>query len=249
MNLSHVIAEREHKTIYRDGNETIKLFDETYPISFILNEALNLARAQETGLPVPALHKVTKVDNRWAIVTEYVEGKTITQLMDENPDKIQQYMDLFVTIQTDIHKHRCPMLTKHEDKMHTKISSTTLSATARYDLHTRLNALPKHNKVLHGDYTTSNVIIMPDGDYRVIDWAHATQGNASADAARTYLRFYLAGQEDRAEIYLKTFCLHTDTALQYVQKWIPIVAASQSVKGKPEEREFLLRWVNVMDYE
>ena len=37
--------------------------------------------------------------------------------------------------------------------------------------------------------------------------------------------------------------------MQYVQKWIPIVAASQSVKGKPEERDFLLHWANIMDYE
>ena len=29
----------------------------------------------------------------------------------------------------------------------------------------------------------------------------------------------------------------------------PIVAASQSVKGRAEEREFLLHWVNVVDYE
>ena len=32
-------------------------------------------------------------------------------------------------------------------------------------------------------------------------------------------------------------------------KVIPIVAASQSVKGKPEERELLFRWVDVVDYE
>ena len=36
---------------------------------------------------------------------------------------------------------------------------------------------------------------------------------------------------------------------QYVQKWMPIVAASQSVKGNEKEREFLLSWVDVVDYE
>ena len=40
-----------------------------------------------------------------------------------------------------------------------------------------------------------------------------------------------------------------DPAKQYVQKWLPIVAASQSVKGKAEEREFLMHWVNVVEYE
>ena len=82
-----------------------------------------------------------------------------------------------------------------------------------------------------------------------MDWSHATQGNASADVARTYLLFCLEGKEDIAELYLKLFCQKSDTAKQYVQSWLPIVAASQSVKGKPEEKEFLLHWTNVVDYE
>ena len=73
--------------------------------------------------------------------------------------------------------------------------------------------------------------------------------DASADAARTYLLFWLAGDIETAEKYLDLFCKKTDTAKQYVQKWLPIVAASQSVKGKPEEREFLMHWVNVVEYE
>ena len=79
--------------------------------------------------------------------------------------------------------------------------------------------------------------------------AAPTQGNASADAARTYLLFWLGGDIETAEKYLDLFCKKTDTAKQYVQKWLPIVAASQSVKGKAEEREFLMHWVNVVEYE
>ncbi len=41
----------------------------------------------------------------------------------------------------------------------------------------------------------------------------------------------------------------SDTARQYVQQWLPIVAASQLVKGKPEERAFLMHWADVVDYE
>ena len=36
--------------------------------------------------------------------------------------------------------------------------------------------------------------------------------------------------------------------MQKVQRWMPIVAASQSVKGNEEERQFLLSWVDVADY-
>ena len=48
---------------------------------------------------------------------------------------------------------------------------------------------------------------------------------------------------------MKMFSEKTDTAIQYIQKWIPIVAASQLVKDKKEEREFLLNWVDVVEYE
>ena len=124
-----------------------------------------------------------------------------------------------------------------------------LDATTRYDLHTRLAGMHTHNKVCHGDFRPSNIIIGNDGVNYVIDWAHVTQGNGAADAARTYLLFCLRGDQKLANKYLDLFCKKTDTAKQYVQKWLPIVAASQSVKGNPEERDFLLRWADVVDYE
>jgi hypothetical protein len=75
-----------------------------------------------------------------------------------------------------------------------------------------------------------------------------TQGNASADVARTYLLYLLAEQKENGEYYLNRFCEKTDTSRQYVEKWIPIVAASQSVKGNEKERAFLHRIVDVVDY-
>ena len=106
-----------------------------------------------------------------------------------------------------------------------------------------------HKKVLHGDYCPSNVIVTPDGRYYIIDWAHATQGNASADAARTYLTFTLGGQSDVAEKYLALFCKKADIPKQLVQQWMPIVACSESTKHIPGEREVLDRWVNVFDFQ
>ena len=76
-----------------------------------------------------------------------------------------------------------------------------------------------------------------------------TQGNASADAAQTYLLFSLYGRQDLADKYMNLFCKKSDTAKQYVQKWIPIVAAAQALKGTPEERELALKWADVVEYE
>lgn len=250
MNTDKVIDVRNTKTVYRDGDKVIKVFDEHYSKADILNEALNQARVEETGLNIPKLEEVTKVNGRWAIVMDYIKGKTLAQLMAENPDKIDEYLNLFVDLQMEVHSKKAPLLNKLKDKMNRKISQADLTATIRYDLHTRLESMPKHNKVCHGDFNPSNIIISDeDGTPYIIDWSHATQGNASADVARTYLLFWLAGDINLAEKYLNLFCLKSDTAKQYVQKWIPIVAASQLVKGKKEEREFLLHWVDVVDYE
>ena len=249
MNLSEIIAVRKNKTVYRDGDRCYKVFDSDFSKADILNEALNQARVEETELNIPNVLEVTLIEGKWAIVSDFIEGKTLARLMEENPEKEDEYLALFVDLQLKMHSQTCPLLNKLQDKMNRKISETDLSATVRYELHTRLEAMPKHKKLCHGDFRPSNIIITPDGTPYILDWSHATQGNASADAARTYLLFCLKGQDALAEKYMRLFCDKSDTARQYVQKWLPIVAASQSVKGNSDEREFLLHWADVVDYE
>lgn len=249
MNRTNLVFERADKKIYRDGDKLVKVFDTSFSKANILNEALNHARVEETDLNVPKLQAVQVVDGNWAIILDYIEGTTLQELMDKNPAKEDEYLNLFVDLQRTVLSKKVPMLNKLKDKMQVKISAADLDATARYDLHTRLDSMPKHVNLCHGDFNPTNVIITKDGTPYIIDWAHATQGNGSADAARTYLLFKLHGQDEIAEKYLRLFCTKTDTAVQYVQKILPIVAASQSVKNKPGEAEFLAKWVNVCDWQ
>ncbi len=249
MNLDRIIAVRNNKTVYRDGDRTLKVFGDDFSKADILNEALNQARIEETGLNIPKVLEVTIIDGKRAIISEYIKGKPLSSLMQENPEKKDEYLQKFVDIQLEMHAKTCPMLNKLKDKMAQKLSQTDLSATIRYDLHTRLESMPKHNKVCHGDFNPSNVIIQDDGTYYIIDWSHATQGNASADAARTYLLFWLDGDIATAERYLDLFCEKSKTDKKYVQKWMPIVAASQTINGNEKEREFLHSWIDVVDYE
>ena len=244
-----VLAKRSKKVIYKDGDTVVKEFDSDFSKADILNEALNQARIEETGLNVPKLLEVSKIDGKWAIRLEYIPGKTLKDLMDENPDKLDEYLELFVNIQKEIFSKEAPLLNKIKDKFNRKISASRFDATTRYELHTRLDSMKDHKKICHGDFTPSNIIITPGEDDYILDWSHVTQGNAAADAARTYMLFCLKGQDEIAEKYLDLFCKKTDTAKQYVQRWMPIVACTQSVKGKENEQEFLDRWVNVVEYE
>ena len=249
MNLDRVIAVRNNKTIYRDGDRCIKVFSSEYSKADVLNEALNQARIELTGLNIPKVLEVTVIDGKWAIVSEFIKGKTLADIMADDEENKEKYINLLVDLQMQMHTNTCQNLNKLKDKMTRKIAECDLDATTRYDLHTRLESMPKHNKVCHGDFNPSNVIIREDGTPFILDWSHATQGNASADVARTYLLFCLAGDMEGAELYLDTFCEKSGTEKKYVQKWMPIVAASQSVKGNEHEREFLMNWVSVVDYQ
>lgn len=249
MNFEKIIAVRNNKTVYKDADCAIKVFCDDFSKSSVLNEALNQARVEETDLKIPWLLEVSKIDGKWAITTEYIHGKTLAALMLENPDRLEPCLDMFVDLQTKVHACRVPQLTKLKDKMHTKIEQTALDATTRYDLHTRIEGMKDHSKLCHGDFNPSNIIITPEGVPYILDWSHATQGNASADAAKTYLLFKIAGENDTAEKYLKLFCQKSDIAVQYIRRWLPIVAAAQLVKGKPNERDLLLKWIDVVDYE
>lgn len=245
-----LISSSATKSVYRDGNTAIKEFCEGFPKAEVLNEALCNARVEDIeALNVPKVLGVSVVDGKWSIIRELVEGKTLQQLMDENPDKLEEYMEQMVDLQIDIHSKACPLLNKLKEKTIRALQEEEqLDANTRYDLLTRLDGMPKHTKLCHGDFEPSNIIVAADGAMYVVDWVHASQGNASADVARTYLLLSLKDAK-KAEMYMDMFCEKTGTEKRYVQGWLPIVAAAQLAKKRPEEKELLEKWVNVFPYE
>lgn len=239
MKLDNVVSVRRGKTIYRDGDECIKVFNEGYSKTDILNEALNLARLEETSLNVPKLLGVTVIDGKWAIISEYVEGKDLACLMREHPSKTDEYLKLFVDLQCKVHALSHPILTRFKDKMERKFSIADLDAVTLYDLYQRLDAIPKQNKVCHGDFIPSNVMISTDGAPYILDWSHVTQGNVAVDIARTYLVFRMRANDDMGEKYLELICQQSGVSKQSVLDCMPIVAAEELIKGNGRHTEFL----------
>ena len=83
----------------------------------------------------------------------------------------------FVDLQLEMHGKTSPHLNKLKDKLSRQINGLKeLDATTRYELLTRLESMPKHVKLCHGDFNPSNVICSDDGKKTIVDWAHATLG-------------------------------------------------------------------------
>ena len=245
-----VLLERTDKVVTRDKNTVLKIFGPSYKVSAILNEAMNEARAAETGLPVAKVIEVLKLRDHWCIRREWVEGKTLADVMASDKKNLMKYLKEFVAIQCEIFSKTSERMGNLADKLDKQISASPLPKETRYDLHMRLQSFARGKALCHGDFNPTNVIITPEGEWRVIDWSHVRLGDPLADVARTYLLFWLAGYVAAAEKYMALACEALRAKVADVQKWLPIVAAAESAKEQSKKNsELLLHWASVVDYE
>ena len=143
-----VLFTREHKTLYAQGDKVIKVFDSNYKKSDVLNEARNEALVQENSdLNVPSLSSVSESEEGWCLIRDKVEGVTLAELMKQHPEKIEEYMELFVDLQLQVHKQCVPSIKTLRHKLMDQINSLKeIDATARYELASRLQGMPRHTK-------------------------------------------------------------------------------------------------------
>lgn len=250
MELTKLISESEKVCVFEAEGKCVKVFkDAGEPKSVVLYEALTHTRVEETGFArIPRFESIIKVDGKWAIVYEHISGKTLEELMRENPKKKDEYIEKMVDLQIEINSLKSAKVSRLKDYFKRCIEGLDMiDDVKKYELLTRLSSMPKHNKLCHGDLSPSNIIVNGDGAY-IVDWLKAKQGNASADAAKAYLNFCLQHRTETAEKYLRLYCKKTGTSIKYVHDWLPIVAAAQLKFNRPEERELLLTWVDVADY-
>lgn len=247
-----ILQERSYKVVYREGDTVVKRYLKGHPKEYVFNEAHIQSVVEATGLPVPKVISVTPDGEDWLLTMEYVKGRTMKELFEENkkkPKAIAKLMDKFIDIQLDVNSRKAEGLRNTRTKMDEAIAGLSdIDASTRYELRQRIHGMERHTKLCHGDLTPGNVILNDDGSYFILDWAHASKGNAGADAAITYMMTSLY-YPDFAKKYLKAYCARADMPIQYIQKWIPIVAAHQLSKHIPGEEELLTKWISVAEYQ
>ena len=224
-----------------------KLFHKSYSPFQAYREAMLQCMAAEAGINVPKIHGVIEVDDRLAIVSDYIEGDTVAELMEENPAKKDKYLALLADTQLDLLSRRVRDVRNLTQCLWQDINALAqLDEVKRYELTTLLASMPQHDKLCHGNFGPENVIIDGMDKVFILDWNAAAQGNAGADMAKTYLKLTLTSSED-AEKYVRLLCEKTGYERQYIYEWVPLMAAScLNEKGYSEkQREALLTWIDI----
>ena len=133
-------------------------------------QALTHARIEYTDLLVPTIHEVSVIDGHWAITMDLIEGDTLEDLMKKHPENADRYLEDMVDLQLKVHQEKMPKLSKLKDKLTRLINSLdTISDSIKYELLTRLDSMPKHVKLCHGNFVPANIIIHDKGTY-IVDW-------------------------------------------------------------------------------
>ncbi|MBQ7362894.1 MAG: phosphotransferase [Clostridia bacterium] len=227
-------------SFYRDGKYIIQAFSGA-PYSRALAEAYAHTFAYEAGLPVPRTVDVFNADDCCAIVYECGECRPLSDLVADSWS--EELLDSFTRLQVSVHGRKAPRMHKLRERMHEKLGASPVDPTRRYELHNELDSLPKHNKLCHGSFLPENILVTEDGRFLIVGWSHATQGNASADASYTYLNLLLRFGAVTAESYLSLFCTVSDIGHEYVERWLPIVAATMLAGRDSQDREILNQFI------
>ena len=239
MRLDRIIAVRNDKTVYRDGDRCFKVFSDAYSASQVLREAQLLASVSEVGLPVPRLLSVTIWDGRWTIVTEYVHGTAMRQRMVADlPEQRVNYLASFVRIGEHIHNSFCPALPALRDTVAQSIAAARLPEREKEWLRRRQSALDTdEDRICHGDLDPTNVVLTGGDGYRILDWSHATHGNPAMDAACTYLLLCRSDGRAFADAYLTRY--EEVTGERNVRSYLPLAAVVRYVHANADTRAFL----------
>lgn len=251
MELKNLISDGEKVQIYESDGKCIKVFkDENEPKSVVMYEALAHARVEETGLArIPALQSVEQINGKWCMIYDFVEGRTLDELIRENPAMKLDFLGRMADLHLEVNSLSCVKMSSQLDYFKRSVQGLDMiDDVKKHELLTLLGKLPTQKKLCHGEFTTDNIIVGDNGEMYVVDWLRAKQGTPAADVAKTYLDFCLRHRTESAEQYLKIYCKKAGIEPNAVYDWLPIVAASQLKFRLPAERELLLTWIDVVDY-
>ncbi|GGI11663.1 aminoglycoside phosphotransferase family protein [Gottfriedia solisilvae] len=244
MILGTPIAKGNTAKVYLYKNRIVKVFNDYLPESESSNEAYKQKYAYSCGLSVPKILDVTKIDGKQAIIMEYIKGRTIGDILSENKEQVDYYMNISVDIQQKIHQVVADSLEPMTEKLKRQIeSANNLDNRHKSALIQKLDTMKFENRLCHGDYHLFN-LIMSDNNVTIIDWVDSSSGDIRADVYRTYL-LYLEFSKELADMYLRLYCEKSGLLKDEVFQWAPIIAGARlSERVLSENSERLIDIVN-----
>jgi tRNA A-37 threonylcarbamoyl transferase component Bud32 len=169
VNLGTPMAIGNTAKVYLFENKVYKVFNDSLPDKESTNEAYKQKYAYSCGLSVPEIVDVTKIDGKQVIVMKYIKGRTIGNILTDNMEKAEYYMNISIDIQMEIHKVKADSIEPMYEKLSRQIESAPqLDNTRKSALIKKLDSMTFEKKLCHGDFHLFN-LILSDHSVTIID--------------------------------------------------------------------------------
>lgn len=194
-----LLASGSTADVYAWGvGHVLKLFKERTP--WHANEVTATRVAHEARLSVPqVIDGLIEVREREGIVFERVDGCTMTEYIEDHPDKVEYCAQQAAELHARIHSTEVPELYPLIEVLTWSIQQADpLEERTRKSVLDVMDRLPAEGMLCHNDFYPNNIIMSLQGPM-VIDWAIGTRGSPLADLARTWLisKMWLGGLEEK----------------------------------------------------
>ena len=199
-----VIGRGANGEVYRlDPDTIIKVYRNPDSLPDIHRERELAHRAFVLGIPTAIPYDVVKVGQGYGSVFELLNARSLAKLIIAEPDKLDQYVEMYVDLLKKIHA----TAVQPGDMPDMKTVALGWAAFLRDHLPaedseklTRLiQAVPEDHHMLHGDYHVKNVMVQ-NGEVLLIDMDTLCMGHPVFEFASIFLAYQGFGELDHTVV-------------------------------------------------
>ncbi|MCU0488810.1 MAG: phosphotransferase [Anaerolineales bacterium] len=233
--------------------QVLKLFYDWFELEGIAYEARIGEAVHASGLPVPAVGGMLRVNDRNGLVYQRVDGDSMLSCLSRKPWSVLRYAKRAAELHAQMHASTTHAHIPSQRQILTgKIRhAQALSSTLQSKVLTALETMPGGDHLCHGDFHPGNILITSQGEI-IIDWIDASSGNPLADLARSTIIALGAVdcqiQGPLQRVFVRIF--HTAYVRHYFRlrpggkreydRWLPIVAAARLSENIAELEGWLI---------
>ncbi len=162
-----VIGRGANGTIYRiDKDNVVKVYNNADALSDIQHEREVARLALILGIPTAISYDIVKVGDSYGSVFELLNAKSFSNILTEEPEKmdwcVEEYVELLHKIHdTEVPEGKLPDMKETAVKW-ARFMKDHLPEDSGEKLVSLVEAVPKNNHMIHGDYHTKNVELTGD---------------------------------------------------------------------------------------
>ena len=167
------IAKGANGAVYRYDDETIlKTYFAKDALPEIKQERENARKAFVLGINTAIPYGIVRVDDGYGTVTELLNAVSVTKLIRNNPDDMSEAAKYYIDMLKSIHAIKVEDGEVPDMKETALVWADFVSAHIPEEQGKKLRALieavPKQNTMMHGDYHTNNIMVQ-NGEPLLID--------------------------------------------------------------------------------